>query len=105
MRQVRAPFSWSFTQTINASEICLQLLCEAERVALALALARAGRSNPARIAMIAMTTSSSMRVNPRRRDFSKMFMLLLVDVTDYGNEQGCQCLLLFPCGFRAALPG
>src|ERR1041384_363632 len=35
-------------------------------LALALALAKAGRSMPARIAMIAITTSSSMRVNAHR---------------------------------------
>src|ERR1041385_2783990 len=36
--------------------------------ALALALDRAGRSIPANIAMMAITTSSSMRVKPRPRD-------------------------------------
>ena len=34
--------------------------------ALALALLKAGNNKPARIAMIAMTTSSSMSVNPLR---------------------------------------
>jgi hypothetical protein len=33
----------------------------------AFALARAGRSIPARMAMMAMTTSSSMRVKPEAR--------------------------------------
>jgi len=37
---------------------------EAIEVAFALALDKAGRSIPARMAMIAMTTSNSMRVNP-----------------------------------------
>jgi hypothetical protein len=43
---------------------CLLLLMQAMPWALVLAFDRAGRSMPARIAMIAMTTSSSMRVKP-----------------------------------------
>jgi hypothetical protein len=35
-------------------------------VALDFALAKAGKSMPAKMAMMAMTTSNSMRVNPRR---------------------------------------
>src|SRR5436190_2405127 len=42
--------------------ICLQLLMHWARRALSLALARAGSSRPARIAMMVMTTSSSIRV-------------------------------------------
>ena len=46
--------------------ICFSLLrhfaCSA--LALALALASAGNNKPARIAMMAMTTSSSIKVNP-----------------------------------------
>ena len=38
--------------------------------ALVLALARAGSSNPARMAMIAMTTSSSIKVKARPEDRS-----------------------------------
>ena len=37
------------------------------RLACSLALARAGNSIAARIAMMAMTTSSSIKVKPRRR--------------------------------------
>src|SRR5207237_10746050 len=42
---------------------CLQLLAQRAFCAEALALAKAGNSRPARMAMIAMTTSSSIRVN------------------------------------------
>jgi len=49
---------------IQASDNCFWLLAQAAPVAFNLALASAGKSMPARIAMIAMTTSSSMRVNP-----------------------------------------
>src|SRR5262249_41642435 len=42
---------------------CLVLLAHLIWMALDFALASAGNSNAARIAMIAMTTSSSMRVN------------------------------------------
>src|SRR5436309_1377720 len=42
---------------------CLLLFTHAVRLAFSFAFARAGRSRPARMAMIAMTTSSSIRVN------------------------------------------
>src|SRR5262245_50131413 len=42
---------------------CLRLLTHWMRVALALAVERAGRSKPARIAMMAITTSNSINVN------------------------------------------
>src|SRR5438034_11530636 len=42
---------------------CFWLLRQAAWVAFNLALDRAGKSNPARMAMIAITTSSSMSVN------------------------------------------
>src|SRR5260221_526749 len=44
--------------------ICLVLFMQEMPVAFALAFESAGRSIPARIAMIAMTTSSSMSVKP-----------------------------------------
>src|SRR6267142_7249493 len=47
--------------------ICLRLFMQRVWTALALALARAGRSIAARIAIMAMTTSSSIRVKPRTR--------------------------------------
>src|SRR6267142_3517536 len=47
--------------------ICLRLFMQRVWPALALALARAGRSIAARIAIMAMTTSSSIRVKARTR--------------------------------------
>ena len=44
---------------------CLTLLRQVMRLARSLALASAGNNKAARMAMIAMTTSSSMRVKPR----------------------------------------
>ena len=46
---------------------CLRLLEQAARLASSLALARAGSSMAARIAMTAMTTSNSIRVKPARQ--------------------------------------
>src|ERR1035441_6874813 len=45
---------------------CLRLFRQAMPWPFALALFKAGRSSAARIAMMAITTSSSMRVNPQR---------------------------------------
>src|SRR5688572_14181502 len=45
--------------------ICRTLLRQLALSAFCLALLSAGKSKPARIAMIAMTTSSSINVNPR----------------------------------------
>jgi len=55
----------SSTYIIIAMEICLTSLTHPTRRAFSLALASAGRSNPARMAMMAMTTSSSIKVNAR----------------------------------------
>ena len=49
----------------HASINCLLLFKHAAPVAVALALAKAGRSRAANMAMIAMTTSNSIKVNPR----------------------------------------
>src|SRR5579859_3233195 len=49
--------------------ICFKLLTHEACFALAFARANAGNNNPARIAMMAMTTNSSINVNPPRRDF------------------------------------
>ena len=46
-------------------------------LALPFALDRAGRSIPARIAITAMTTNSSMRVKPEADLFCLLFMVLL----------------------------
>src|SRR6266498_3349642 len=48
----------------QAKVVCLRLFKHAMAWALALARARAGRSRPARIAMMAITTRSSIRVKP-----------------------------------------
>ena len=47
-----------------ASVSCLTLLRQEMRLARSLALASAGNSRAARIAMIAMTTSNSIKVKP-----------------------------------------
>ena len=52
----------SFVYIESASPICFALLRQADACPLALALPRAGSSIPARIAMIAMTTRSSINV-------------------------------------------
>src|SRR5688572_1997305 len=44
---------------------CRRLLTQLARLAFSFAALNAGRSMPARIAMIAMTTSNSIRVKPR----------------------------------------
>src|SRR5215213_5975666 len=49
-----------------ANPICLRLLLHFMRLAASRIFWTAGRSRPIRIAMIAITTSSSIRVNPRR---------------------------------------
>src|SRR5437016_253184 len=49
-------------QMRNASPTCFKLLTHAMRLALALAWASAGKSMPARIAMMAITTSNSIKV-------------------------------------------
>ena len=48
----------------HARTNCFWLLAQAAPVALDFALAKAGKSMPAKIAMMAMTTSNSMRVKP-----------------------------------------
>src|SRR5437763_6663519 len=56
---------------VRASPHCLQLLAQSTLSALALAFARAGNNKAARMAMMAMTTNSSMSVNawhPRETD-------------------------------------
>src|SRR5437660_4378065 len=54
----------SFAQIRNARLVCFKLFRQAIRLALALARASAGSRRPAKIAMMAMTTSNSIRVNP-----------------------------------------
>ena len=58
--------NWSWTLW-QASPICFRLLAHLTQAAASRTFWTAGRSNPIRIAMIAITTSNSMSVNPRRR--------------------------------------
>src|SRR6266540_3741624 len=53
---------------IAASAICFRLLTHLICWAFCLALLKAGRSMPARIAMMAITTKSSINVKPLTRD-------------------------------------
>src|SRR5438477_3946460 len=53
----------SFAQIRNARPVCLRLFKHAIRLALALARASAGRSSPAKMAMMAITSSNSTNVN------------------------------------------
>src|ERR1700722_14798902 len=59
----------SSTYMFWANPHCLRLFRQVVRLAFSFALARAGRSSEARIAMMAITTSNSMSVKPRRADF------------------------------------
>ncbi len=56
--------SLSCWYSVQVSKSCLLLLKHCVRSARSLAVANAGKSNAARIAMIAITTSSSINVNP-----------------------------------------
>src|SRR5262245_10216296 len=56
---------------VNARPNCLRLLMHAVRCAFSLALDNAGSNMAARIAMMAMTTSSSINVNPPARSSSE----------------------------------
>ena len=57
--------SLSSVNIIAASPSWRMLFAQAMRLPVSFALPSAGRSIPARIAMMAMTTSNSMSVNPR----------------------------------------
>ena len=64
----------------NASPICLRLFWHWVRAAASRTFWTAGRSSPIRIAMMAITTSNSISVNPRRR----------VDECDMGTSDGTE---------------
>ena len=80
---------WSSAYMFQAQLNCLRLFTHRMPWALFLAATRFGRSKPAKIAMIAMTTSNSINVKAlsphpgkkrgrrRRMVFSKMFQSLL----------------------------
>lgn len=53
-------------KVVECDPICLRLLLQDDRRAASRACCTAGRSNAIRIAMMAMTTKSSMSVKPRR---------------------------------------
>src|SRR5207245_9755137 len=73
--------------------ICLRLLRHWVRLAFSLARESTGRSIAARIAMMAITTSSSIRVKPRvrsrRRSGSALLESFLIVVVIAG-ESGCR---------------
>ena len=56
--------SYSETYIVTARPICLQLFRQADWPAFAFALAKAGNSSPASIAIMAITTSNSISVKP-----------------------------------------
>ena len=72
---------------------CFWLLAQAAPVALDFALAKAGKSMPAKIAMMAMTTSNSMRVKPEllnrrpelRKEHASNFM---------NKDKGCRKIVV-----------
>src|SRR5213594_2606231 len=82
--------SWSLLSSgymDQASWSCLRLFRHEMDWALVLALANAGKSSPARIAMIAMTTSSSMRVKARLKDCR---------IEDIGDSEQWLVFMFFP---------
>ncbi len=71
---------------------CLRLLVQLMRAALALALASAGKSKPARMAMMAITTNSSMSV--KAPDFGLVMCFMVVfAVFSYWADSGLIQLL------------
>src|SRR5207302_11024523 len=60
-----------FTYMSVNNRICYTLLVHHARLPCSFALDSAGNNNPARIAMMAMTTNSSIRVNARQRVFRR----------------------------------
>ena len=73
---------------VKARPCWRSLLRHCARMACCLALARAGRSMAARMAMMAMTTSNSMRVKPaaRRPVFSIRFGFLQRIIAIIGGQ-------------------
>src|SRR6266540_4592283 len=79
----------------KAKPICLRLLTQLMRWARALALAKAGRSRPARMAMMAITTSNSISVKA-----PSLGLVLVITIVFFilsgsrniklGDEFGCQ---------------
>ncbi len=63
MHEVTRDRAASFAQIRNARAVCLKLFVHEIFRALSFALANAGRSKPAKMAMMAITTNNSMSVN------------------------------------------
>ena len=90
----------------KARPACFMLLVQVIRIALSLAVASAGRSNAASMAMIAMTTSNSIKVKPAlERDTDRHWAALLLEAifTAAYIRLGDYCSTLpFPGGHRQA---
>src|SRR5690606_32282550 len=76
---------------IQASESCFPLLRHLIPCAFVFALAKAGRSMLARIAMIAITTSSSIRVKPRWRGGGAFMGLILACLPGWIESRRVAC--------------
>src|ERR1035441_8196507 len=72
---------------------CLRLLTQLIPWAFALALARAGKSKAARMAMIAMTTSNSISVNPANRQI-RTLLAPLVPRADSADGGLCKAVVI-----------
>src|SRR5262245_56217041 len=70
-------FSLSISKRIRPNPICRILFKQEVCLTLAIALASASKSIATRMAMIAMTTSSSIKVNPRASRLEKDLVFVL----------------------------
>ena len=81
-------FSFSLPYICQASPICLRLLRQLVRFADSLARASAGKSSDARMAIMAMTTSSSIKVNARiRSNGGKRFFFIFQNSPGRGQTK------------------
>ena len=71
-----------------AIRICLLLLKSATICARFFALDSAGSNRAARMAMMAITTSNSMRVNPTAIFLYRFFNILIINSDVYNNNTG-----------------
>src|SRR5580692_5755740 len=81
--------AWSSAYMNRARLICCRLLMQAALRAASLALSKTGMSNAARMAMTAITTSSSTRVNP-------FFMAAFAKLKPVPAKKQAQQRLFFP---------
>ena len=70
----------SFEYIFKDRAICFRLFAQDARRAASRARARAGRSIAARIPMMAMTTSNSIRVNPCLRFMGTVFLIIISNI-------------------------